>query len=91
MERRTYATGKVWWPDIELIVSSPPLSIEDYPNASNSHDEHWIHSMVGDLQRIKEYPTQGFQIEQEIPEKVWDAYEFLISAGYTGRLIMNDH
>lgn len=87
MERRTYATGKIQWPDIELIVTSPPISLEDYPNESNNHDEHWIHSMVGDLQRIKEYPKKGFQIPQEIPDKVWEAYELLVSLGYTNKLI----
>ena len=34
MERRTYATGKVWWPDIDIIVTSPKLSLEEYPNKS---------------------------------------------------------
>jgi uncharacterized SAM-binding protein YcdF (DUF218 family) len=87
MERRTYATGKVWWPHIELIVTSPPISIEDYPNEANSRDDHWIHAMVGDVQRIKEYPTKGFQIPQDIPKDVWDAYEYLVSIGYNKRLI----
>lgn len=87
MERRAYATGKVWWPDLELIVVSPPISLQDYPNESNSEGEHWIHTMVGDLQRIKEYPAKGFQIEQEMPDQVWKAYEFLVGQGYTKRLI----
>ncbi|HEU0085461.1 MAG TPA: YdcF family protein [Candidatus Paceibacterota bacterium] len=87
MERRTYATGKVWLPDVNLIVTSPPISLNDYPDESNSVDEHWIHGMVGDLQRIKEYPSKGFQIEQNIPDEVWRAYEFLIELGYTNRLI----
>lgn len=87
MERRTYATGKVWLPNINLIVTSPPISLEDYPNESNSVGEHWLHAMVGDLQRIKDYPKKGFQIEQEIPAEVWEAYEHLVAEGYTNRLI----
>ncbi len=87
MERRTYATGKVWWPDVELIVTSPPISMKDYPNETNNHDEHWIHAMVGDLQRIKEYPVKGFQIAQDIPREVLNAYEYLVSLGYNKRLI----
>lgn len=89
MERRTYATGKVWWPDVNIIVTSPPILLEDYPNESVSKGEHWLHAMVGDLQRIKEYPIKGFQIEQEIPENVWQAYEFLVREGYTNMLINN--
>lgn len=87
MERRTFATGKIWLPNVDLIVASPPISLENYPNESNSIDEHWIHAMVGDLQRIKEYPAKGFQIEQEIPEEVWEAYKYLVDEGYANRLI----
>ena len=43
--------------------------------------------MVGDLQRIREYPKLGYQIEQEIPAKVWRAYEKLGAAGYDKHLI----
>ena len=88
MERRTYATGKVHLPDdIELIVTSPPIPVAEYPNEVNGRDEHWLNAMVGDLQRIKEYPARGFQIEQEIPDDVWQAYEFLVAQGYNKRLI----
>jgi len=43
--------------------------------------------MVGDLQRIREYPRMGFQIEQEIPAEVRAAYEALVAAGYDRHLI----
>jgi uncharacterized SAM-binding protein YcdF (DUF218 family) len=87
MERRTYATGKVWWSDVDIIVTSPQLSLEEYPNDAVNVNEHWLHSMVGDLQRIKEYPAKGFQIEQDIPDEVWNAYEYLVAKGYTDTLI----
>lgn len=88
MEKRTYATGKVWLPaDIDLIVTSPPLSLKEYPNELVGKNDHWIHNMVGDLQRIKEYPTKGFQIEQEIPEKVWTAFNYLVEEGFTENLL----
>ncbi len=32
MERRSYATFKKHWPDKKLIVTSPLLSFEEYPN-----------------------------------------------------------
>lgn len=86
MERRTYATGKIHWPNMELIVTSPPIPVAEYPNASNDLNEHWLHAMVGDLQRIKEYPVKGFQIEQDIPDEVWAAYKYLVAEGYTDRL-----
>lgn len=85
-ERRAYATGKVWLPDIELIVTSPQISFEEYITHSKTR-ERAINGMVGDLQRIKEYPKKGFQIEQDIPEDVWAAYEFLVAQGFDKRLI----
>lgn len=87
MERRTYATGKIWWSNIDIVVTSPPLTLDEYPNESVNVNEHWLHAMVGDLQRIKEYPAKGFQIEQDIPNEVWEAYEFLVDTGYTNTLI----
>lgn len=88
MERRAYATFRKQWPDAECTVTSPQLSYETYAS-----DEHyagrWLDVMVGDLQRIKEYPAKGFQIEQDIPAEVWEAYEHLVALGYT-KYVMKD-
>jgi hypothetical protein len=43
--------------------------------------------MVGDLQRIKVYPEKGFQVYQEIPDSVWQAYERLVALGFDKQLI----
>jgi hypothetical protein len=43
--------------------------------------------MVGDLQRTKLYPDKGFQIYQEIPSDVWEAYEKLVEQDYTKHLL----
>jgi uncharacterized SAM-binding protein YcdF (DUF218 family) len=86
MERRTYATFLKQWPGMDFIVTSPSISFEEYPNEERSK-EYLINMMIGDLQRIKEYPAKGFQIEQEIPSDVWDAYEQLVQQGYTDHLI----
>lgn len=87
VERRIYATAKVWLPDTEVLVTSPHVSLEEYAHLRKEDKDHWIHGMVGDMQRIKEYPKQGFQIEQEIPAEVWEAYEFLVEAGFAKYLI----
>ncbi len=86
MERRTYATIKSYWPDKTVIVTSPPIDFEDYPNKDVSKDDV-INIMVGDLQRIKIYPEKGFQIFQEIPADVWKAYQELVRLGYTKHLL----
>ncbi len=86
MERRAYATFKKLWPEKEVMVTSPQLSFEQYPDETKPK-EVVIGIMVGDLQRIKLYAEKGFQIEQEIPDEVWEAYERLVELGYTHQLI----
>jgi uncharacterized SAM-binding protein YcdF (DUF218 family) len=86
MERRTYATLSKLWPEKSFVVTSPQVSYEEYTK-DESFKQLAINIMVGDLQRIKEYPSKGFQIPQEIPSNVWDAYERLVSLGYTSHLI----
>ncbi len=86
MERRTYATVKVEWPWLSAVVTSPPLPYEAYPNVGIT-TESFIHAMVGDLQRIIRYPEKGFQIPQHVPEEVMEAYEYLLTAGFTQHLI----
>jgi uncharacterized SAM-binding protein YcdF (DUF218 family) len=90
MERRSYATFKRLWPDKEVLVTSPRVSLDEYlsrySHATLSPDDV-IGIMVGDLQRIRVYPARGFQIHQDIPDEVWDAYEQLVDAGYDKYLI----
>jgi len=52
--------------------------------------EKVINIMAGDLQRIKLYPSKGFQIHQEIPAPVWNAYEKLLSLGFDKHLIREE-
>lgn len=86
MERRSYATFKKHWPDKMMVVTSPQISFDAYPN-----EEIPLHKvaeiMAGDLQRIKEYPEKGFQIPQEIPADVWSAFERLVELGFDGHLM----
>jgi uncharacterized SAM-binding protein YcdF (DUF218 family) len=84
MERRTFATAKIYWQDKNLMVTSPQLSFDEYPN-EEIPVERVISIMVGDLERIRYYHEKGFQIYQEIPDDVWNAWELLVQASY------NDH
>ncbi len=90
MERRTYATIKKVWPEIELLVTSPGLTFDEYchqsPPAGMSFRE-LINVMVGDLDRIRVYPQMGFQIAQEIPHPVIEAFEKLVELGFTDQLV----
>jgi len=87
MERRTYATFKKVWPEKEAVVTSPQISLREYPTADIPMDEV-IQIMLGDLQRIRLYADKGFQIPQPIPDDVWAAYEALVALGYTNNLIV---
>lgn len=86
MERRSFATFKKHWPDKQLIVTSPQIAFEDYPT-DEIPLERVINIMVGDLQRIRLYAEKGFQVYQEIPEHVWQAYNQLVEMGYDNQLI----
>lgn len=89
MERRTYSTFKKQWPDtnVKIAVTSPIMSYEEYMDGSAINKDFVISVMVGDLQRIREYPKLGFQIEQDIPNEVWQAYENLVAAGFDKHLM----
>jgi uncharacterized SAM-binding protein YcdF (DUF218 family) len=86
MERRTFATVKKNWPEKTLIITSPQFSFEAYPTEEITI-EKVIHIMVGDLQRIKDYPAKGFQVHQDIPDEVWDAYQQLVELGFIAHMI----
>ncbi|HSP34967.1 MAG TPA: YdcF family protein [Thermoanaerobaculia bacterium] len=90
MERRAYATFRKIWPEKDVVVTSPQLSLDEYL-ASYAEGpltvDDAIAIMVGDLQRIRIYPAKGFQVPQEIPPDVWDAFEKLVAAGYNKHLV----
>jgi len=90
MERRSFATFRKLWPEKQVRVTSPRVSLDDYlrecSHGALSPDDV-IGIMVGDLQRIKLYPEKGFQIPQHIPDEVWRAYQELVEAGYDNYLI----
>lgn len=86
MERRSFATARKLWADVEVLCASEPLELDDY--AKSIGDEKLVLDMlVGDLQRVIEYPKLGFAIEQEVPEDVHAAYKSLIRDGFTSRLL----
>lgn len=90
-ERRTFATLKKQWQEIEFKITSPNYNYEDYlkfysDKSLNISCHEFISIMVGDLQRIKLYSKLGFQIEQEIPDYVWKAYEKLVQLEFTEHL-----
>jgi uncharacterized SAM-binding protein YcdF (DUF218 family) len=86
MERRTLATFGQRWPEVEVIVTSPQISFDDYPRPDISRDDV-IHIMLGDLQRLAVYADKGWSTRQDLPADVQAAFERLVRAGYTRRLL----
>lgn len=86
MQRRAYATCRKVWPEVDVACASAPITFDEYLKLYGE-DLPVVDMMVGDLQRIIEYPKRGFAIAQDVPTDVLDAYHRLIAAGYDSRLI----
>lgn len=86
MERRAYATACKVWPEAEFLCASAPIEFDDYLKTIGD-EKLVVDQLVGDLQRVIEYPQLGFAIEQDVPEDVHDAYDHLVQDGFTSRLL----
>ncbi|MQA97603.1 MAG: YdcF family protein [Streptosporangiales bacterium] len=85
MERRAYATCRKLWPEPDLVCASQRLTLDDY--AKTIGDANLVLNMiVGDLQRVIDYPARDYAIPQPVPPEVRAAQSRLIQAGFTTRL-----
>lgn len=90
MERRLYAAFPVYWPEVEVTVTSWQQSFEEYVSGLHRWgrgEEETVSMIVGDFQRIPKYAELGYQIPQPIPEEAWEAFHSLVDLGYTQQLI----
>ncbi|MGW5559002.1 YdcF family protein [Micromonospora sp. NPDC003944] len=85
-QRRAYATCRLMWPEVDVVCASNPLELDDYVN-SIGDPRRVVDMLVGDTQRIEVYAERGFAIPQEMPDEVRAAFDRLVAAGYTSRLI----
>ena len=89
MERRTLATFQARWPELDVRVTSPQLGFDDYP-AGDIRKDDVIHIMIGDLQRLVVYGRKGWSVPQDVPPAVMEAYDRLVAAGYTRRMLREE-
>jgi uncharacterized SAM-binding protein YcdF (DUF218 family) len=89
MERRAYATCRKVWPEADVLCTSEPLKFDDYVR-SIGDEKLVIDMLVGDLQRVIEYPKLGFAIEQDVPAAVLAAYDRLRAAGFDSRIVNSE-
>lgn len=90
MERRIYAAWKNYWPRMPFSVTSYPQTMAAYLEANAARGRSktaTVEMLVGDFQRMDLYAKKGYQIPQEIPQSAWDAFDALVSMGYTGQLV----
>ncbi|MGW7422354.1 YdcF family protein [Streptomyces sp. NPDC054813] len=84
-ERRAYATARKLWPEVEFVSASTPMTLSEYID-SIQNARLVVDMLVGSLQRLLIYPAQGFTIPLDVPGNVIQAYERLVSRGFTSRL-----
>lgn len=90
MERRIYAALKIYWPELDAVITSPNTSTEGYLQvaAAQGLDEKTaVEVVVGDFQRIDVYAKKGYQIPQFVPGEVNEAFRTLVDLGYDGQLV----
>ncbi len=86
MQRRAYATCRRRWPEVTPVCAAESAGFADYVQQIGDA-RLVIDHLVGDLQRVAEYPAQGFAIAQHLPGSVLAAYQRLVRAGFTSRLL----
>ena len=90
VQRRVMAIMGVSWPEAECTMTSPELGIEEYIARSSAQglgEDRVIEILVGDVQRIRVYAERGYQLPQQFPEKVREAFYSLVRQGYTRDLV----
>lgn len=90
MERRLHAAMQVYWPGVQVVYTSPQVTIGEHiahAEAVGMTEHAVIETVVGDIQRMRLYAEKGYQIPVEIPDAVWSAYERLRSAGFDGQCV----
>ncbi|MFK0016995.1 YdcF family protein [Streptomyces sp. NPDC091027] len=86
MERRSFATARKLWPEAVIQCASEGLELDAYVE-SIGDGKLVLDMIVGDLQRVIEYPKLGYAIAQDVPGRVHAAFESLVRDGFTSRLI----
>lgn len=85
VEKRVEATLKKIMPECKGIVTSQNIEFEQYCNQYENeigNRNEVIEDLVGSVERMKVFAERGWQIQMDIPNTVWQAYEDLVKMGY---------
>lgn len=83
---RLKLTLEAQWPGVEGHVTCPTLKFpEEVSNVIGVLGI--VNEMVGDIQRIQDYPDLGYQTEHDLPDEILSAWRQLIDDGFTHHLL----
>ena len=85
-QRRAYATCQKVWPELDVTCSSRPQTLTEYI-ASIGDQGKVLNMLVGDTQRIWVYAERGFASRQPVTLEAREAFQRLVTAGLTSRLV----
>ncbi len=86
MERRTSATCRALWPEVDVVCAWRPLD-PDACVRSIGDGGPVVDMLVGDLQRVMVTPNGASRVEQHVPAGVRATYDRLVAAGFDSRLL----
>jgi len=87
MEKRALATFQKQWlkTETKVQITSPKTSFETFLHSQDI--QNFINIIVGDTQRLKLYPELGFMEKVDIPDYVWNAYNYLVGCGFDSQIV----
>jgi uncharacterized SAM-binding protein YcdF (DUF218 family) len=86
MQRRTWASMVVEWPEMPASVASQEMTLDEY-FTDELTPERVTNIMMGDLQRIWVYSRRQWAAPQVVPGEVRTAFDRLVQLGFTKQLI----
>ncbi|MEU7811470.1 YdcF family protein [Pseudonocardia sp. NPDC049154] len=84
-QRRAYAMCRLRWPDVDVVCVSQAVDVVSY--AGQLGVDRVINMLVGDTQRLWVYADYDWAARQAIPDDVKRAYDHLVAAGFSKRVI----
>jgi len=78
-QRRVFQTWRKLMPDIPAVNMPPPHTFEALAALYTSKGEDILQQMLGEYQRLRDYPAKGWITKEPIPEAIHEAAKALQS------------
>lgn len=87
LERRVQLTLQKQWPGCDFLLSSPAIPYEGYAQPDIIGFDKLVNELVGQVDRVENYPALGFTESEEVPQEVLVAKRRLMGFGFVHHLI----